>query len=268
MHPFFTGRSGVPQITSIFQTQEANFLWGPEALRGAVIPVSGVLDGAARDSTNTPTTLLRPGLVLARKNGKFIQYSATGTGGQQVAVGVLGMAVSMIDYAANNLDQQVPIITRGPFLASALIGLDYQARNQLTRSGSLFDDYTPNDSLPWTHQTEVTDTAYTLAATESGGMFIATNASKTTFTLPTLAPGLSFHFTNIGAAGMRVAAAAAGTMIVGNDIAANNVEFVTSGEMIGSALHVFANSAGTKWHVLNISCPATTKTGSTVTVNT
>lgn len=258
---------GTPQITDQFSSQESNFLWGTDAQRGQVLVVSGVADGAARDTTNTPTTLLRPGLVLARKNGKWINYSATGTGGQQIARGILGAGFSMIDYAASNIDQQVPIVVRGPVIPSALIGLDLVARSQLHRQGFLFSDFVQAAQFPWDAVTTVTaDT--TLTADDSGTKFIANGAAKVTFTLPALAAGLIFWFYNVGASGMRIASASADTMIVGNDIAADNIEFVTTGEMIGAAIVVYPNSDATKWLVENVSCPATTKTGSTVTVNT
>lgn len=244
---------GLPGFATIKETQEAVIGWGPEVLR---IYGSGVIAAATVDSANTPTTLLRPGLVLGKitASGKYTQYSATATDGSQVAVGVLPIGLRMTDIDGTTGDRNFAILLAGPIKAGSLIGLDNIARAQMARS-FLFDDQLPNlNAFGGGMLKEVSKAAnYTVVAADNGTLFTAITGAVT-FTLPTLAAGLRFEFLNLVDANMTIASAGSLDDIVWmNDLAADSLAASTVGQKIGARLQFEANAAGTKWYVRNLS---------------
>lgn len=247
---------GLPGLTDIKETQEAAIGWGPEALR---IYGSGVIAAATVDSGNTPTTLLRPGLVLGKitASGKYTQFSATATDGSQVAVGILPIGLRMTDIDGVTGDRNFSILLSGPVKAGSLIGLNNIARAQMARA-FLFDDQLPNlNAFGGGMVREVNKVAnYTVVAADNGTLF-TTGTGAVTFTLPTLAPGLRFEFLNLVNAAMTIASAGSLDDIVWvNDLAVDSLAASTASQMIGARLQFEANAAGTKWYVRNLS-PAT-----------
>lgn len=98
---------------------------------------------------------------------------------------------------------------------------------------------------------------YTVLASESGSVFIATAA--VTFTLPAPAAGLNYYFVNKTDANMTVNANAADKMITFNDVDADGVAFSTTSEKAGAILWVVSD--GTMWYANKIG-------GNTLTVST
>lgn len=209
---------------------------------------SGVVSGAARDSTNTPTTVLRAGLVVGiiTASGKFTNYDAAATDGSQFAVGVLAVELRAQDFDATNADRSAPILVGGPVRAGRLLGLDQYSRAQLERQ-FLFDDDLVGNRHPYPRVVAKT-TSYTVTAADRGTLFTNQGAAgAVTFTLPTIARGLYYSFFVEADQNVIVASAVGDIMVVFNDATADSVAFQTAGEKIGSSVTVFANADGTKW---------------------
>ena len=104
------------------------------------IEVGITIANAARDSGNTPTTTLRPGLLLGRLNasGKFKEYNNSKGDGTEAAVCILRHEVKVVDSDGNACDAQAVGVIHGYVDASKLIGLDANARTDL--DSVIFDD--------------------------------------------------------------------------------------------------------------------------------
>ena len=94
-----------------------------------------VLDAAARDDDNSPTTTLRKGLVLGKvtATGKYKEYDPSASDGTETARLILDDAVDLLDEAADAADTEGLGAFRGDFVAAALIGLDAGAKADLTQ---------------------------------------------------------------------------------------------------------------------------------------
>jgi hypothetical protein len=99
-----------------------------------------VLDSAARDSGNSPTTTLRKGLVLGKVDatGKYKEYDPSASDGTETARVILDDEVDLLDAAGDAVDTEGLGAFRGDFVASALIGLDAGAKADLTQC--VFDE--------------------------------------------------------------------------------------------------------------------------------
>ena len=93
-----------------------------------------VLDATARDSGNTPTTTLRKGLVLGEvtATGKYKEYDAGASDGTETARLLLEDEVDLLDENSEAADTEGLGAFHGDFIASALIGLDADAKADLT----------------------------------------------------------------------------------------------------------------------------------------
>jgi hypothetical protein len=238
---------GLPGQDSLQQTVENAFLVGKESdyqLAGGIILSTAVDAGA------TPTTELRNGLVMGQvtASGKWREYAATNTDGSQIARRVLFNSRRMTDYDANALDRWGVFVVRGLVRPTALYGLDEKARRDLSLNGFLFDDR-PN--VPGAYYGTTPKTAnYTVTAADNGTHFTTLGAGGAVqFTLPTVAAGLRYRFTNCVDQNMTVAGAA-GTLITFNNAAATSVAFSTASNKIGGSFEVVSDSAGAKWLVL------------------
>lgn len=243
------GTFAVPGYGAIRETQESEIFWGPAGLRHFV---NAKINSATVDSGNTPTTLLRPGLVLGKitSSGEYVNYSPTATDGSQVAVAVLPIGLRMTDIDGTAESKDFTVCVCGNVKASFLINLDSQARKQM-RNNFLFDDDIPNKaSFLGGCLREVAKTAnYTVTAADNGTLFTTVGASgSVTFTLPALAAGLRYEFMAGADQNMVVMSAAGDDIITFNDLAADSLTFSTSGEKIGAWVALESNAAGTKWY--------------------
>ena len=90
---------------------------------------------------------------------------------------------------------------------------------------------------------------YTVLATESGTFFTNYGATALiTYTLPTMADGLNYHFYSVSATGITVASANADEICAHNDVDAADVTFSETGSIIGGCFHVVCD--GTQWYVI------------------
>ncbi|MFW6158990.1 MAG: head decoration protein [Planctomycetota bacterium] len=97
--------------------------------------VAVVLDAAARDSGNSPETTLRKGLVLGKvtASGKYKEYDGGASDGTETARAILADEVDLLDESGTAVDTEGVGAFRGDFVASALIGLDADAKTDLAQ---------------------------------------------------------------------------------------------------------------------------------------
>ncbi len=248
--------NGDPGWTASLETAERNIYWGSDPTK-KVEQQTVTLAAATVDSTNTPTTLLRPGLILGKiaATGFFTHYSPTATDGSQQAIAILREEINMFDPGTSAVATRVvSAVISGPVKASACPNIDNIARKQLTAGGILWDDDRLTGADVLYAKAEVSKAAdYTVLATDDGTMFIATAAVN--FTLPALARGLSFTFFQDADANMVITSAAGNDIIADGDLAASTLTFSTASHKIGSCVKVTCNAAGTKWRAFVLSGP-------------
>lgn len=250
-----------PGQRDISETQEKAVFWGRYEQRiNQQIRVSS----AAVDAANTPTTTLRAGLVMGRitSSGLYVACDPDGVDGSEVPRAVLGDDLSTLNALGTAEVKTPAACIRGPVKASALLvqgvalvgsTFEHAIRAQMARAGFVFDDEwtEPGNSLVVPAR-EINKAAnYTVVAADNGTLFTASAAAV--FTLPAVAPGLTFEFLNLADANVGVASASAGEIVWLHDVAANSLTFSTSSEKIGGRLRFRANAAGTKWYVENLS---------------
>lgn len=255
------GGYGLPGMSDIIETAEREILWGNNGNEHAPAIYKGVvLNSGTVDSTNTTTTNLRPGLILADLGtGEWKNYDpASSTAAQRIPAGILAFDVNMIDPDTGSAaSKYVPILVGGAVIASKLPNLDYWARSVLARQ-FLFNDVL--GGFRHGYRNEVNKVAnYTVTAAECGVLF-TTGTGAVTFTLPAIAKGLYFEFLNLVNANMTVASAEGDNMVALNDAAADSFAASTTSEKVGAWLRVIANQAGTLWYVQNLSAGANTIT--------
>lgn len=247
----------MPGMGSPSESTENEFLWGN---RETAHYESGVIVSTAADSGSTPTTTLRPGLLMAKvtSSGKWKQYDPAATDGSEVAQGILRYGVNMLDTGGTAADKAGLMVIRGFAKNAKVYNLDYLARRHLS-TRFIFDDDIPG--LAQLYKTVVAKTAdYTVTAADNDTIFTTRGAgAAVNFTLPTLARGLHFQFVNEADQNLTVTAAAADTMVVFNDLAADSIAFSTTSEKIGGWIEVFANDNASKW-LVKVSLGAETQT--------
>lgn len=227
---------------------------------------------SAVDAGNTPTTVLRAGLLLGKvtTTGKLIQWDPTATDGSEVVEGILLRDVSMLNPLTQSaVDQAAHVAQGGPVKADQLLILGtafnsstYEgvARAQLRSRFILDDDLIgrPGFGAPWCR--EIAKTAdYTVTEADAGTLFTTVGASGAViFTLPAIRAGLGpFEFLNMVDQNMTIASAGSSDNIVwDNDASVDTLAFSTASHKIGGRLRFRVNAAGTKWYVENLS-PAT-----------
>lgn len=257
---FYSDFGNVPGIGTTVETYEAAPTW---ARHPFLLWAPGMISSAMVDPTNTPTTTCRPGLVLGQitSTGEWTNYSVTATDGSQVAKGVLGVGLPMLNpFTSTTQSKQWGIIIGGPLQAAKLIGLDLQARADMALRFIFDDNYLGNALFPV--QKWVTKTAdYTLVAADNLTNFDNFGATgAVNFTLPTLANGYSFNFRVRADQNLTVTSAAGNDMEALNDLTASSVAFSTGGSRIGGEFQVFSNPGATKWLVRTLSAGASTVT--------
>lgn len=254
------GGWGNPGVGTAREVYESEILWGSDQCRNAALWQSVVISGAARDAGNTPTTILRPGLVLGKltSGGKLMEFNWDLTDGSEKFFGVLDTELKATDYDANNADRVFRVLTnRAPVKASKLLiegaafvghAGEFIARRQMVTAGFIFDD-DPAGFLAGQQMRTVAKAAdYTVATTDNGTMFTNAGASaKIVFTLPAIQAGLEYTFYSEDNDGLRITAATADTIVCHNDTAADSIDLATTGRNIGGVLRIRANADGTRW---------------------
>lgn len=245
------GGFGAAGVGAERTVSESELLWGADQARNGALWKSAVISGATRDAGNTPTTVLRPGLILGKltSGGEYEEWDADAADGSQDIAGVLDCELRAQDYDATNADRMFRVLVgRAPLKArklliqgSAFVGHadEYLARRQLCAAGFVFDDdpfgYKAGMGNRVAHVTGTTDA---LTADENGTTLFYNNAASVTVTLPTLQPGLVYDLIRVADEEFVVASAAGDDIVIGNDLSADSVTFTTAGEQIGAHVRV------------------------------
>lgn len=243
-----------PGMSAIVVTNEANIWVGREShLELNMMPLSS----ATLDAGNTPTSSLRPGLLLGKITATNLlkEHAPAGVDGSETAVAVLQVGQSTLDSSGAVMHKNAHVLLKGILNASNLLLLTALTRRQLLMSHRfLFDDDLEGKYAAggqWVREIPATG-AVTVTTAHVGALLVTTAAA--TFTLPTLAAGLGpFEFLNAVDADMAVVSAAGNDIIYDGDLAASSLTFSTAAHKIGGRLQVCANAAGTKWLVRNFS---------------
>lgn len=245
------GGWGVPGVGSERTTVEREILWGADQARNGALWKSVIISGAARDAGASPTTVLRPGLLMGSlaSNGKYEEWDADAADGTQELRGVLDTEIRAQDYDATNQDRAFRLlVARAPLKAKQLLiqgaafvghADEYLARRALFAAGFVLDDdpfgYLAGQGNRVEHVTGTTDA---LTASQNGMTLFYNNAASVTSTLPAIQPGLSFDLIRVGDEEFIVASAEGDNIVVGNDLSADSITFTTASEHIGAGVRV------------------------------
>ncbi len=259
---FFSGFGNVPGIGSTVETYESAPTW---ARHSFLLWAPAQIYSGTLDPTNTPTTTIRPGLVMGiiTATGLWTNYSPTATDGSQVAQGVLGVGLPMIDPFTNTAQTKVwGMIVGGPVQSAKLIGLDAQARADMSPRFIFDDNYLGNTAFPV--QKFVTKTAdYTVLTTDNLTAFDNRGAiGAVNFTLPAIANGLSYNFRVVADQSVTATSTEGDNIEAFNDAAADSVAFSTGGAKVGGEFQIYSTPYLT-WRVRTLSAGANTVTVAT-----
>lgn len=269
----FSNQFGVPGLSAPASSVESELYWSDWK---QLLFSYGFVLSSSTDAASTPTTSLRPGLVLGQiatgetNAGYFKPCLPTNTDGSDVPVAVLPFGLSMLDAGASAANKFVPLIVGGPVRASALKAshatpateAEYVTRfKQQMSFRYVFDDFTFGLGRNFASQGRtIVKSAMadlTLVAGNNGATILATYAGASTVNLPAIAPGLEFEFWNLVDQNLTVATASSADNIVTlGDIAADSVAFSTMSEKLGAGMRIYSrytsDLATLKWHVVNL----------------
>lgn len=252
----FTGWGSIPGIDDIRENTEAAITWGPwEYNRAFIVPT--LLDGAARDAGNSPTTVLRAGLMLGvnRSSGKASEWDPAATDGTQDFAGIL-LWDSISQQLGSDKDRWFGFMLVGGLVKSSAVlvpgaasaGIDGSTSEYLVRglmSGRyLLDDpyHYGSSGNPnfggWKNIVNITANK-TLVEADNNTLFTNLGATGAiTLTLPAItnSKGQRYGFFNCVNQNIAFAAAAAGDLIGFNNAAADTATLGTAGNKIGGQL--------------------------------
>lgn len=241
--------NNLPGMDASVQTVENEYNWGPSFPWGCI---GIVLNSAAVDAGNSPTTVLRRGIVLGLITAtlRYKQYDPTAVDGSQFPLGILDTTTDMLDPRTATVREKTAQMRIWGWVkpTSCFVGtgtLDENTRVTL-RHRFVFDDLrSPIGASPVVPKTA----DYTVVTADNGKIFTTQGAAgAVNFTLPTLLRGYRFLFLAEADQNLTVTAAA-NTLVAFNNLTATSVAFTTAGNKIGGGFEVFANADATKWLV-------------------
>jgi hypothetical protein len=236
----------LPGFQAIIESEETQIHWAGPNNQDQSSHQKVTIDSTATDTGNTgQTTTIRGGNMMAilDADGNAYPYDPDHATGLDAPVGVLPQAVDMIGREGVATDRFTRVATTGLLKASECVGLDDQARARLIRQGFRFDTPMLDGSAFLVHPKRIIPkiTDYTVVAADHGTLFLATTADCT-FTLPTLAVGLSFEFLQTANFELSIVAPAADTLLVSHATPAlsTSITWTTTAEQIGARCRVLA----------------------------
>lgn len=138
----YMGHLLVPGMGSPMYTAELDNAGLLQSIHDARWLFFAVVDGASRDAGNSPTTVLRPGLVMAKvtASGKYRPFAAGGSDGTEQPIGILYNIGLNTQLNASNADRLLATILVGGYVnpeaiciaASATYGLDKSTAAHVT----------------------------------------------------------------------------------------------------------------------------------------
>lgn len=270
----FDGAMSLPGIQALVETYENLFYWSRYEDQ---VWTGVVLVGSSRDAGNSPTDILRPGILLGQivATGKLKEWNPTGTDGSEYIFGVLGPSQKMQRLAVDADRWLAPVMVAGKVKAdnlfipgNAALGIvgdanEYLVRGQMANSGRFLFDDTPTRTNPhggW-HHIRARTTDLTVTEAMNNTLFTTRGAVGTViFTLPvTPKKGLRYGFYNAAGQTMTITSGTADTLVAINDLTADTLSFSTASLLIGGFIEVIGD--GTGW--LTIVHAAQTSDGTT-----
>jgi hypothetical protein len=261
---FYTDVWGLqPGVQPPAETYESAFRWGPAGL-GLII--GGTISSLCTDPGNTPTYELRVGLLLGQRtaDGTYTNYLAGNTDGSEVAAGVLLTAIRLQNILTGAPQPRFyGLLVSGPVKAAAIIGLDYQARQQMADRFT-FDDVFNIPGLhyfPWRRFESITANYTVVVPQDNAAQFDNTGATgPVTLTLPPIQNGITIGLRVVANQNFAITSNEGGNIVAFNNASANTLTFSTAGQLIGGGLTLFSNPGATKWIAQNDSAGANTIT--------
>ena len=252
-----------PGVQPPAETYENAFRWGPAGL-GLI--TGGTISSLASDPGNSPTYELRVGLLMGQRtaDGTWVNYAATNTDGSEVASGVLLTAIRMQNILTGaNQARFYGVLVGGPIKAAAVIGLDLQARQQMSDHFN-FDDVLNLPGMHWfpwrRFQSKTANYSMSIPNDNYCQFDNAGATGAVTLTLPPVQNGLAVGVRVVANQNLAVTSNEGGNVIAFNNAAANTLTFSTGGQLIGGGLTLYSNAAGTAWFAQNDSAGANTIT--------
>ena len=261
----YAGNYGTPGQGALRVTEATAVTWQEFFHSEPVIDPFCMIVSTAVDAGATPTTLLRPGLIMAKVDatGLWSTYDPDASDGTQYARGVLLREIDMFNYGLQAVENKfdAAIAIGGRIKGSALKNADQQARNQLVANGFRFDDVAYAAGYMRFRRVQEKAADYTVLTTDHETLFVATTGAVN-FTLPAIAAGLRYLFLNTTANNMVITSPTADNIIAVNDLSADSLTFSTSNMQIGAALEITAIYVGgvLKWFPSLLSPGVTTVT--------
>lgn len=268
----FSGTNMIAGQQDALENTENEVWWGtkPDNIvrRGSIILSSAV------DAGNTPTTILRPGLIMGGPNAaeKIKEWAPTAADGTENIYGILLREIDML-YAGVAADRHGPnIMVAGPLIAGKVLvpgeaanGLSGKANEYLFRrlvsNRFLMDDdisgvHSARAGLDYRQVRDIGaaeaagDDAYQVLAADDNVLFtnLGEDASMA-FTLPAIAtvgPGFRVGLLVMVAQEVVLTSSDGSDIVCDNNLAGSTVTLTTANEELGRLLEVVAISA-TKW---------------------
>lgn len=106
----------MPGVSESRETFENEFLWGGGEHEIPKLEKQAVIDGSARDSANSLTHHLRPGLLLGKvtATNKLKEFDPDAVDGTETLYGVLPVELVLKDVEGNDQDAVCPVIVTAP----------------------------------------------------------------------------------------------------------------------------------------------------------
>ena len=257
---FHGGQFGLPGSTEAIFSDVNEFLWGSDANKLQILNSQAAISGAARDAGNSPTTVLRQGLIMGQITASKLwkEYDQAATDGSQVPAGIMPVELTMVDpLTGSNLTKSAPVVIRAPVkaknlfvLGAAFVGhaAEFAVRSAFVGSGQFIFDDDPTGVLSGKNSRTVTKAAnYAVLPSDNGTEFQATTGAVT-FTLPTRQEGLAYEFLQTTNNDLIINGGAANIVAV-NTATGSSVTFNTASQKLGArARFECVNMNGTlKW---------------------
>jgi hypothetical protein len=255
----------IPGFDALIESEE-NQLWasGPDNQHKR-FHIKAHIKSTVVDSGNSPTTTIRGGRAIARKDsdGFDYLYSPDATDGTQSVIGLLEKHLNMLGRGAGAVaDRFTKVLTAGIIRnIDELISVDKAAVAVLLRTGFTLAQAVPHGSAFLMHpRTRYFDAAnYTILDADHGSMRIATAAVN--YTLPDLATvGKGFEILLFnGSAGTMVVTGAADTINTGDAAGglSTTITFSTANRQRGASVLMYAdyvaNAGALAWYPLFVS---------------
>lgn len=272
MAQFFENAFGLPGFQNIKETYEAELRWGS----GLGEFLDARVAGAARDTGNSPTTVLRQGLPLGKltADGKLYQWNPQAEDGRELLFGFLVVDHKVTDSDGIDRDLMTTVLVAGPVRGNKLLvpgnaaagSLTVEMKSQMKFRYLLDTDITFANSFGSVVVAKQAD--YTVPLAEN--FYTYTNEDATNivvFTLPPVQKGLHYWFYAVENVAMSVRAGTGEFITRYGDKFAKQVVIDELGEITGNCVEVISNDGGNRWLAIHSKHPGIDQPGVTASTS-